>query len=62
MDGPNFHQLHHDGMIDELAVYERALSGDEIRQDMIGVQATAVAPRGKLTTAWGSVKRARRGK
>ena len=42
------------GVIDELAIYDRALSQEEIQKDMRSV--LAVSPSGKLPTAWGSIK------
>ena len=44
-----------DGIIDEVAVYRRALTEDEIKQDMKGIK-TAVSPSGKLATTWASIK------
>ena len=46
------------GVVDEIAIYHRALSQEEIRADMQeGVTSvTAVKPSGKLTTTWASVK------
>ena len=42
------------GVVDEVAVYHRALSQEEIQTNMQGV--TAVKPSGKLTTMWASIK------
>jgi hypothetical protein len=44
---PNFHFV---GVIDEVAVYNRALSRSEIEQKM------ALEPEGKLATTWGQLK------
>lgn len=45
------------GMVDEFAIYTRALTEAEIKQDMDkGVKAAAVYPAGKLATAWGKIK------
>ena len=46
---------HLGGMVDEFAVYSRALASDEIQQDMAGVT-TAVSPAGKVSTTWGAIK------
>lgn len=43
------------GLIDEVAVYRRALTAEEIMLDMEGV-ATAVGSSDKLTTTWGHIK------
>jgi len=40
------------GIIDEVAIYNRVLTEEEINQDMLGVM-YAVAPAGKLATTWG---------
>jgi len=43
--------------VDELAIYTRALTEDEINQDMEkGIGSIAVTPRGRLTAAWGALK------
>jgi len=44
------------GIVDEVAVYNRGLSGDEIRQLMGAPLATAVEPDEKLATTWGDIK------
>ncbi len=45
------------GIIDEVAIYNRALDVKEIRQDMMsGIVPFAVRHSGKLTTTWGSLK------
>ena len=43
------------GIIDEVVIYNRVLTEEEIKQDMKGVL-FAVSPAGKLTTTWASVK------
>jgi hypothetical protein len=45
------------GIIDEVAVYERALTEEEILSDMQNGVIFSVSPKGKLTTMWGSLKR-----
>ena len=48
------------GLIDEVAIYDRALSSDEIQQNFhaqgLAVNPTAVHPAGKLATRWGEIK------
>lgn len=45
------------GVIDEVALYNRVLSPNEIRQDMLGEGGlTAVSALDKLTSTWGSIK------
>lgn len=45
------------GIIDEVAIYNRAIDVKEIRQDMmVGVIPFAVKHSGKLTTTWGSIR------
>ena len=44
-----------DGLIDEVAIYDRPLTAKELQQDMKGVVAS-VFPSGKLATAWGHLK------
>ena len=45
------------GILDEVVIWNRALSDDEITQAMEGkLISAAVAPRGKLTTTWGTIK------
>jgi len=52
------HGLQFDGVIDEVAVYQRALSEAEIKQDMdTAVKSLAVFPAGKLAATWGDMKR-----
>ncbi len=49
---PDFHFV---GVIDEVAVYNRALSQSEIRQKMTSGH-TAVESEGKLATTWGEIR------
>jgi hypothetical protein len=49
---PNFHFV---GVIDKVAVYDRALSQSEIKQKMTSSHA-AVESEGKLATTWGEIK------
>ena len=44
------------GVIDEVAVYNRGLSEDEIGQLMAAPIGAAVAPAGKLAATWGNIK------
>ena len=44
------------GSIDEVAIWGRALSEDEVRTVMRG-PLLAVSPKGKVTTMWGDIKR-----
>lgn len=44
------------GSIDEVAIWSRALSEDEVRTAMQG-PLLAVSPKGKVTTTWGNIKR-----
>ena len=44
------------GSIDEVAIWSRALSEDEIRSAMRG-PLLAVSPKDKVTTTWGNIKR-----
>ena len=45
------------GVIDEVQIWDRALTEDEIQQSMGDLTATAVDASGKLPTAWGEIKR-----
>ena len=46
------------GTIDEVALYNRILTQDEIERDMEAVGGgTAVSPSGKLATTWASIKK-----
>ena len=49
--------LNLDGTIDEVAVYRRALSEEEIKRDMEGIEQSVVSPSDRLTTTWGRLKR-----
>ena len=44
------------GVMDEVAVYNRALSQDEIKQKMTSSHALAVGSEGKLSTTWSNIK------
>ncbi len=44
-------------LVDEVAIYNRALSEDEINQDMNKGVAYAVSPGGKLATTWANLKK-----
>ena len=44
-------------VIDEVAIWDRALSVDEVNENMSGALATPVEPQGKLATSWGLVRR-----
>ena len=60
--GIRFHDLKRffDGILDEVAIYDRALSEAEVRQNYDGLAgSTAVAPADKLAITWAAVKTAR---
>jgi len=44
------------GIIDEVAVYNRTLSLDEIKRDMEAVGGAAVSNSGKLASTWANIK------
>ncbi|MFQ6044157.1 MAG: LamG domain-containing protein [Candidatus Poribacteria bacterium] len=44
------------GLVDDFAIYTRALTEREVKQDMEKGVASAVSSSGKLTTVWGKVK------
>ena len=44
------------GTIDEVALYNRVLTQDEIKRDMEAVGGAAVSPLGKLTSTWAEIK------
>ena len=44
------------GLVDEVAIYNRALTVDEINQDMENGVFFAVSPNDKLATTWGKLK------
>jgi len=44
------------GIIDEVAIYNRVLTLDEIKRDMQAVGGAAVSANDKLTSTWGSLK------
>ncbi|MDQ1327215.1 MAG: LamG protein [Candidatus Poribacteria bacterium] len=43
------------GSIDEFAMYNRALTEDEVKKDMTGIS-LVVASQGKLSVTWGNIK------
>ena len=43
------------GSIDEVIIYNKALTENEIKEDMAGIN-LAVLSEGKLAIAWGSIK------
>ena len=49
------------GIIDEVRIWNRVLSEDEIREEMIFSMTISVSPRGKLATRWASLKRVSNG-
>ena len=50
-------ERHFVGVIDEIAIYDRALTPDEVMQNMGGVEGVAaVDPAGKLSSTWGEIK------
>jgi len=54
-DGNN--ERHFNGLIDEVRIYNRGLSEAEVQQNYkVTSNLLAVAPTGKLTTAWGKIK------
>ena len=46
-----------DGIIDEVAIYNRVLTEEEIKQDMNKGILYAVSPAGRLATTWARIKR-----
>lgn len=49
--------VYFDGIIDEVTIYNRALSADEINELMTtGIPATAVEPADKIASVWGKIK------
>jgi len=46
------------GVVDEVRIYNRTLSQDEIKKDMETLGGLAVFPSGKIAYLWGEVKRA----
>lgn len=50
------HDAFFNGILDEVVIYNRALTEDEIKQDMKGIK-TAVYPSGKLAMSWGIIKK-----
>ena len=54
---PHAEDRHYVGVIDEVAIYDRALTPDEIVQNQnasLGI--TSVDPAGKLSSTWGEIK------
>jgi hypothetical protein len=52
--------FNYNGRIDEVAFFDQALSGDEVKaivEQGLEVAVLDVSPRAKLTTAWGLIKR-----
>ena len=47
---------HFDGVIDDVWLFDKALSADDINLIMTGRAATAVEPAGKLAVTWGTLK------
>jgi hypothetical protein len=45
------------GMIDEVVIFSRALSMEEVQESMEGIKTAALEPAGKLATTWAGVKR-----
>ena len=45
------------GLIDEVLIYEKALSGEEIKQIFQSEGLTAVDPDTKLAISWGEIKK-----
>ena len=45
-----------DGLIDEVCIYNRALSAKEVRQNFAAEGLAVVAPTGKLAETWGNIK------
>ena len=50
------HYAFEGGSIDEVAIWSRALSKDEVRAAMRG-PLLAVSPKDKIATTWGTIKR-----
>jgi len=44
------------GIIDEVAIYNRILTLNEIKRDMNGIGGAAVSPQSKLASTWGNIK------
>lgn len=54
---PHAQERHFVGVIDEVAIYDRALTPNEVEQNMnasLGI--TSVDPAGKLSSTWGEIK------
>jgi hypothetical protein len=57
--GPSADRRYFDGLIDEVGVWDHALTSDEalaVMQYGVNMTTAAVAPVGKLATAWGAIK------
>ncbi len=46
-----------EGMIDEVRFYDRPLTEEEVQQNFESTRPYNVAPKGKLSTVWGAIKR-----
>ena len=54
---PHAEERHFVGVIDEVTIYDRALTQNEVEQNMnasLGI--TSVDPAGKLSSTWGEIK------
>ena len=47
------------GMLDEIKVYNRALSADEVKADMTRTDLTAVDAKSKLAISWAKIRTAK---
>ena len=56
--GRHYKTLYYDGIVDELKLWRRALSGAEIQQAMVGNDTAAVDPGQKLSVSWAKLKSA----
>jgi len=45
------------GIIDEVLIYRKALTADEIKRDMEGSPVSAIQPSGKVSTTWAEMKK-----
>ncbi len=45
------------GTMDEVAVYKRVLSAEEVKSDMEKGVTFAVSPTGSLATTWGNIRK-----
>ncbi len=53
---PGVTSRYFNGMVDEVAVWDKALEANDIQDAMTGGPGTSVRPGGKLTTTWGALK------